>query len=67
MRGYQYRSFRAEMERQILKMVNKGWDTQQIQSWLLARVISCGSVSVTGAQLGELLDMVPGHEQFAAG
>lgn len=66
MKNYQYRSFRAEVERQILKLVNKGWNTQQIQNWLLARLISCGSGSITGDQLGELLDMIPGRRYRAA-
>lgn len=67
MKNYQYRSFRAEVERQILKLVNKGWEARRIQCWLLNKVISCGTGSVTGTQLGELLDMVPGYDWRAAG
>lgn len=67
MRVNRYRGFRAETENQIRKMANKGYSPAQIRHWLLARTISIGTESITGNQIGELMDMVPGEYYHAAG
>lgn len=65
MRTYQYRKFQEEVEKQIRKMVNNGWEPDKIQFWLLTRIISMGSGSITGTQIGELMDMIPGEYRIA--
>lgn len=65
MRTYQYRKFQEEVEKQIRKMVNNGWKPDKIQFWLLTRIISMGSGSITGTQIGELMDMIPGEYRIA--
>ena len=65
MRTYQYRKFREEVEEQIRKQVNNGWEPDKIQFWLLTRIISIGSGSITGTQIGELMDMIPGEYRIA--
>lgn len=65
MRTYQYRKFREEVEEQIRKQVNNGWEPDKIQFWLLTRIISMGSGSITGTQIGELMDMIPGEYRIA--
>lgn len=65
MRTYQYRKFREEVEKQIRKQVNNGWEPDKIQFWLLTRIISMGSGSITGTQIGELMDMIPGEYRIA--
>ncbi len=65
MRTYQYRKFQEEVEKQIRKQVNRGWTPEKIQFWLLTRIISMGSGSITGTQIGELMDMIPGEYRIA--
>lgn len=65
MRTYQYRKFREEVEKQIRKQVNRGWTPEELRFWLLTRIISMGSDSITGTQIGELMDMIPGEYRIA--
>lgn len=58
MRVYRYRKFREETEKQIMKMINKGRSRDQIRDWLLDQVVN--SEGVTGPQMGELLNLIPG-------
>lgn len=67
MREYQFRNLKGHMENKIRRMVNKGSSPDRIRDHVLNSLVNSGSDSYTGRQLGELLEMVPGGRNRAAG
>lgn len=67
MREYQFRNYKDQMENKIRRMVNKGSSPDRIRDQVLNSLVDSGSSSYTGRQLGELLKMIPGGRNHAAG